>query len=54
MRDNLPTIENKPKLTRINGLYRHGYLLAPAIVEEALSRGFLEAFPPHWLLEEAL
>ena len=38
-RDNLPRIENEEKLTRINGLYRHGYLLAPAIVEKALHEG---------------
>lgn len=37
--DNLPRIENEPGLTRINGLYRHGYLLAPAIVEKALELG---------------
>ncbi|HIP46043.1 MAG TPA: FAD-dependent oxidoreductase [Campylobacterales bacterium] len=34
--DNLPRIEYHDRLTRINGLYRHGYLLAPAVVEEAL------------------
>jgi len=38
-RDNLPRIENENRLTRINGLYRHGYLLAPAIVEKALNEG---------------
>jgi len=38
-KDNLPRIENEDKLTRINGLYRHGYLLAPAIVEQALKEG---------------
>ena len=38
-KDNLPRIENKKGLTRINGLYRHGYLLAPAIVEKALKEG---------------
>lgn len=37
--DNLPRIEHHNGLTRINGLYRHGYLLAPAIVEEALDTG---------------
>lgn len=37
--DNLPRIENSKGLTRINGLYRHGYLLAPAIVEKALNEG---------------
>jgi len=38
-KDNLPRIENETGLTRINGLYRHGYLLAPAIVEKALAEG---------------
>lgn len=42
LKDNLPKIEQKEKLTRINGLYRHGYLLAPAIVEEALNGGILK------------
>ncbi len=41
-RDNLPRIENQKGLTRINGLYRHGYLLAPAIVEKALNEGIRE------------
>jgi len=39
LKDNLPQIQNYNKLTRINGLYRHGYLLAPAIVEKALNEG---------------
>ena len=39
LKDNLPAIEQGEKLTRINGLYRHGYLLAPAIVEQALDEG---------------
>lgn len=34
--DNLPRITKDNKLITINGLYRHGYLLAPAIVERAL------------------
>ena len=38
-KDNLPRIENTNKLTRINGLYRHGYLLAPPILEKALKEG---------------
>ena len=42
LRDNLPKIEHGDKLTRINGLYRHGYLLAPAVVEEALQGGILK------------
>jgi glycine oxidase len=40
-KDNLPRIENEAGLTRINGLYRHGYLLSPAMVEKALREGFL-------------
>lgn len=35
--DNLPRIVQEPQTTRINGLYRHGYLLAPALVEQALA-----------------
>lgn len=38
-KDNLPRIEQGEKITRINGLYRHGYLMAPAIVEQALNEG---------------
>ncbi len=34
--DNLPRIDTQPGLTRINGLFRHGWLLAPALIEEAL------------------
>ena len=41
-KDNLPRIENEKGLTRINGLYRHGYLLSPAIVEKALGEGILK------------
>ncbi len=35
--DNLPHVEHRPGLTRINGLYRHGWLVAPALVEQALA-----------------
>jgi glycine oxidase len=34
--DNLPLLEHTGGLTRINGLYRHGWLIAPALVEQAL------------------
>ncbi|HSV54406.1 MAG TPA: FAD-dependent oxidoreductase [Burkholderiaceae bacterium] len=37
--DNLPSIETAPGLTRINGLFRHGWLIAPALVEQALLCG---------------
>jgi glycine oxidase len=33
---NLPLLTQEPGITRINGLYRHGWLLAPALVEQAL------------------
>ncbi len=36
LKDNLPRVEHFDNCTRINGLYRHGYLLAPAVVERAL------------------
>ena len=44
---NLPLIETEQaeatpgehqRILRINGLYRHGYLVAPPLVEEALSK----------------
>ncbi|RYF14165.1 MAG: FAD-dependent oxidoreductase [Comamonadaceae bacterium] len=34
--DNLPRLETQAGLTRINGLFRHGWLIAPALVERAL------------------
>ena len=34
--DNLPCIEVEPGLVRINGLFRHGWLIAPGLVETAL------------------
>ena len=41
--DNLPRLHTQPGLTRINGLFRHGWLLAPALVEQALAA--LDASP---------
>ncbi|WP_078084142.1 glycine oxidase ThiO [Microbulbifer mangrovi] len=35
--DNLPVVETGPGLIRVNGLFRHGYLLAPALVQKAES-----------------
>ncbi len=35
--DNRPRLEIKPGLIRANGLYRHGYLLAPAVVENIVA-----------------
>jgi glycine oxidase len=35
--DNLPRVHTEEGLTRINGLFRHGWLIAPALVEQALA-----------------
>ncbi|ALV08805.1 FAD-dependent oxidoreductase [Roseateles depolymerans] len=35
--DNLPMTHHEPGLLRLNGLYRHGWLLAPALVEQLLA-----------------
>ncbi len=35
--DNLPRLRKANKLIQINGLYRHGYLFAPALVQEAMA-----------------
>lgn len=34
--DNLPRIDSEPGLLRVNGLYRHGYLLSPWLLRQAL------------------
>lgn len=39
--DNLPCLLTQAGLTRINGLFRHGWLLAPALVEEAIEQAGL-------------
>ncbi|WP_374316039.1 FAD-dependent oxidoreductase [Aquabacterium sp.] len=36
--DNRPDIHVEPGLVRLNGLYRHGWLLAPSVLDEALAR----------------
>ena len=38
--DNLPRIDVQPGLVRINGLFRHGWLIAPGLVETALETAF--------------
>ena len=35
--DNMPKITAEGRLIRVNGLYRHGYLLSPAVVHETLA-----------------
>ena len=39
--DNLPQVEHRPGLVRINGLFRHGWLIAPALVDDALTQAGL-------------
>jgi glycine oxidase len=34
--DNLPRLESQDGITRINGLFRHGWLIAPALTAQAL------------------
>jgi glycine oxidase len=45
--DHRPVIHVDDGLVRINGLYRHGWLLAPSLVDEALTRQGLPAGHPH-------
>lgn len=44
--DHAPRTEVAPGLVRINGLYRHGWLIAPALVEDALAACAPEAAAP--------
>ncbi len=43
--DNLPTLHTEAGLTRINGLFRHGWLIGPALVEQALAAAGLLTAP---------
>jgi glycine oxidase len=46
--DNAARIHCTPGLTRINGLFRHGWLLAPALLEQALqASGLAQSVKPH-------
>jgi glycine oxidase len=40
--DNRPEIQQKPGLIRVNGLYRHGYLLGPALAEQVAQHALLQ------------
>lgn len=35
--DNLPRVDTETGMTRVNGLFRHGWMIAPALVERALA-----------------
>lgn len=43
--DHRPQVHHEPGLLRINGLYRHGWLLAPALVDDALRQLGLGGLP---------
>jgi glycine oxidase len=46
--DNAAHLQCVPGLTRINGLFRHGWLLAPALLEQALqASGLAQSIKPH-------
>ncbi len=46
--DHQPQLHQEPGLVRINGLFRHGWLIAPALVETALRGcGFKPGIPIH-------
>ena len=37
--DNLPAIRwLQPRVLQVNGLYRHGFLIAPALLDDAMAR----------------
>lgn len=38
--DNFPRIETEQGLSRINGLFRHGWMIAPGMIEEAIQAAF--------------
>ncbi|MES2184497.1 MAG: FAD-dependent oxidoreductase [Pseudomonadota bacterium] len=52
--DNGPLTEVQPGLVRINGLFRHGWLMAPALVADALAAAGLALGPAAAALSESL
>ncbi|MGR6873045.1 FAD-dependent oxidoreductase [Pseudomonas sp. HK3] len=46
--DHQPIVDVQVGLTRINGLYRHGYLLTPAIIEQAFSADLFKKKLQQW------
>lgn len=46
--DNMPRVEQQNNLYSVNGLYRHGYLLAPAVVEDVLELITKQTQPWFW------
>jgi glycine oxidase len=46
--DHQPIVDVQGGLTRINGLYRHGYLLTPAVIEQAFSADLFKKKLQQW------
>jgi glycine oxidase len=42
--DNQPLLDTQDGITRINGLFRHGYLIAPALVEDAMHQAHIDRY----------
>lgn len=49
--DNLPLLHSEAGLLRINGLYRHGWLIAPALVQDAMAALEMPGTEPERALE---
>ncbi|WP_119395326.1 FAD-dependent oxidoreductase [Salinibius halmophilus] len=50
--DNMPVVSQQDNLLTVNGLYRHGYLLAPAVIADVLS--MVTELQQPWFYKEAL
>lgn len=54
LKDNLPSIAIEGKVIRVNGLFRHGYLLSPAVVAQVLSLfGLQQAMWPEIVVQKS-
>ena len=49
--DHEPSVHTEPGLVRINGLFRHGWLLAPALIADAFSQAGWAEFTPSFSKE---
>ena len=45
--DNIPRLAHRGETTHVNGLYRHGYLLAPALAGQLARQFFQESADDH-------
>ena len=49
--DNLPAVRDQGRVVRVNGLYRHGFLLSPHVARLAADLAFGEAARPELVLQ---